>query len=226
MGKIVIAGGSGFLGQALAQFLAKLDHDVVILSRQSDSSIGRSVRWNGVSVGDWAKELEGALAVINLTGKPVATKWTTDAKQEILLSRVQSTKAIAEAIKQCAEPPKVWINASAVGIYGDRAAEELDESSQPGKQREFLVDTCVAWEAAVDDPLIPDQVRRVKLRIGVVLGQGGGAFPMLAKLTRMFLGSHVGSGRQFVPWVHVDDLTRMVVHCIEKDVSGPVKAVS
>ncbi len=226
MGKVVIAGGSGFLGQETAKFLLKLDHEVVILTRGIDAQLGRSVKWTATSTGDWAKELEGALAVINFTGKPVATKWSEETKNEIVLSRIQSTKAIAEAIKQCAEPPKVWINASAVGIYGDRGAEELDENSSPGKQRKFLVDTCVAWEAACDDALIPDQVRRVKLRTGIVLGAEGGAYKVLAKLTKMFLGSHVGGGRQFVPWVHVDDFARIVVHCIDKEVSGPLNAVS
>jgi uncharacterized protein len=219
-GRVILAGGSGFLGHALSGHLLSAGYDVVILSRSAGVSDGvRKVEWDGRTVGAWASELEGAAAVINLAGESIARHWSKDAKTRILESRVRGAEAISAAISQCNEKPGVWVNASATGYYGDRGAEELDESSPPGKRGDFLVDTCVAWEARASETTI----RNVQIRIGLVLGVGGGVFEPLYGLTRFFLGGPAGSGEQYMSWIHIDDLARLFVACVgNPSFAGPV----
>lgn len=199
--KIVVGGGSGFVGKALGRVFS--DAEVVILSRSGKGG----AKWDASTVGPWAEALEGADAVINLAGEPVAQPWTPAVRKAILDSRVESTRAIGQAIRACQTPPKIWINASAVGFYGSRGDEVLTEASSPGPETDFLVETCLAWEREVFEA--PVSIPRAAIRIGFVLGNDGGALPLLAKLTRGFLGGAVGDGRQYMPWIHVDDLARM-----------------
>lgn len=222
MPKVVVAGGSGFVGGALVSLLVQLKYDVVVLSRQGLASAGaRGVAWDGVTVGAWSDKVDGADAIVNLTGSPISRKWTKEARNEILTSRVRSTEALGKAVLAATSKPKVWVNASAVGFYGDRGAEELNELSGPGRRGSFLVDTCVAWEATFDRCETCPETRKTKVRIGVVLGRTGGALPPLARLARYFLGGHLGSGAQYVSWIHIKDLARLLVHTIESDM-GPV----
>lgn len=219
MGKVVVAGGTGFVGTEVVALLIRLGHDVVVLSRGKQGPHGsRTVNWNGELSGPWTTELDGALAVINLTGEPIVSKWTKEAKDAIINSRVRSTEAIGKAISACSAPPQVWVNASAIGYYGDRGSEELTESSQPGPRRDFLVDTCVAWEAAVDRTPTPT-TRKTIVRLGLVLGRKGGALPQLLKITQWFLGGQVGPGDQYVSWIHIKDLARLIVFAIDHE--GP-----
>lgn len=224
-GKVVLAGGTGFLGRALAKKLDETGYEAVVLSRKYKPVAGaREVRWDGKTVGEWAEELEGAAAVINLSGAPVAKRWTPACRELIVSSRVEPTRAIGEAILACKAPPSVWINASAVGIYGDAGDQLLNEDSKLGD--DFLATTTIAWEKAATDFSLP-ATRLVLPRIGVVLGEGGGAFDLLLKLTRCFLGGHLGDGKQWLSWIHVDDLTGIVLWAMEHPgIHGPVNAVA
>jgi uncharacterized protein (TIGR01777 family) len=224
MGKIVVAGGTGFLGKALAEALLSNGSEVVLLTRgKSSGPKVRSVEWDGHSLGNWAKEIAGAQAIVNLSGHPVSVPWSSLNRKLIFESRVDSTRVIGEAISQTNHPPAVWINGSAVGIYGNRGDEVLDESSKKGVG--FLPDVCSAWEQAVQAADCPD-TRRVELRTGVVLGRAGGAYVPLRDLTRAYFGGHVGDGRQWVPWIHVQDWVNLVLWVIEQSVEGPINAVS
>ena len=206
--RIVIAGGAGFLGQALAQLLVKEGREVVILSRRPAPDRGpiRTVVWDGKTVGEWAEELDGAEAVVNFTGRSVACIYTPENKREIISSRVDSVRAIAEACKRFDEPPPVIVQAASLAIYGDPGDRICDESAPHGTG--FSVDVCEAWEGAFfADPAGP---RRVALRIGFVLGRDGGALEQLAKLARWYVGGAAGNGRQYISWVHIEDFCRMV----------------
>ncbi|MBX3117778.1 MAG: TIGR01777 family oxidoreductase [Fimbriimonadaceae bacterium] len=224
-GKIVIAGATGFLGRAIAKHLHASGYEVVALSRKYKPVAGaREVRWDGKTVGEWASELEGAAAVINLSGAPVAKRWTLAYRELIVSSRVDPTRAIGEAILACKTSPPVWINASAVGIYGDAGDQLQNEDSRLGD--DFLAMTTIAWEKAATDFSLP-ATRLVQPRIGVVLGEGGGAFDLLLKLTRWFLGGHLGDGKQWLSWIHIDDLTGIVLWSLENpEIHGPINTVA
>ncbi len=158
-------------------------------------------------MGAWASELDGADGIINLVGEPVSQRWTADVRRKIVASRVESTKVLGEACSRCHAPPHVWVNASAVGFYGDTGSRTVDELAPHGPSDDFLVETCQQWEAAARTTVpAPTTLRFV--RIGFVLGKGGGAYPALQRLTKLFLGGHVGSGTNYVSWIHLDDLVR------------------
>ena len=223
--RVVLAGGSGFLGRALADSFAADGWEVVILTRSPDAYAGpgRAVGWDGRAVGGWAAELDGAAAAVNLAGKSVDCRFTAAARREILGSRVESVRAVAAAVRQCGSPPAVWVQAGAIGIYGDsgervcEASErfEVDFDADPlgSGATEFLARACRHWEAAFYDAETPE-TRKVLLRIGVVFGKGGGAWPALSGLARSFVGGPIGNGRQWVSWLHVWDFVRMVRWCI------------
>lgn len=224
--KTVIAGGSGFIGSALTSGLVAAGREVVVLSRGTHAPKGaRNVLWDARTLGGWQTELEGAEAVVNLAGRPIACRWTARNRQEILNSRLDSTRALAQAISECVLPPKTWINAAAVGIYGDMGDADLDENADTAHARGFLADVCRAWEHAVEAAATP-RTRKVKLRIGFVLAARGGALPVLARLTRCFLGGSAGSGRQYVSWIHFEDLVRLIEWLLDNDVEGPVNATA
>ncbi len=224
MGKVVVAGGSGFIGAALVEVLQGSGHETVVLSRSGKGPRGsRAVVWDGKSVGPWAAELEGAMGVVNLAGHPVMDRWTPAVMEKIRSSRVETTRAIGEAIASCQTPPTAWVNASAVGYYGDTGAAEVSEASPAAMG--FLGDVCRQWEAAVDSAVAPN-TRKVKVRIGFVLGRGGGALPLLSTVTKAFLGGPLGSGRQYVPWIHVKDLARIIVWALTEDVHGAINGTA
>ncbi|MFM9873444.1 MAG: TIGR01777 family oxidoreductase [Fimbriimonadaceae bacterium] len=209
MKRAVIAGGSGFVGKHLAAELVGQGFEVVLLSRSVDTSATyREVKWDGKSLGDWEKEIDGAELVFNLSGAPIDKKWTPEYQKVVLDSRVESSRVIGEAIRAAGAKPKAWVNASAVGFYGDREDEILSESSREGAG--FLSDVCAEWEQACLVPEIPD-VKQVCVRIGIVLGREGGIFPVMSKLAKLGLGGAAGSGKQWLPVIHVDDLVRLFV---------------
>ena len=217
--KIVVAGASGFLGRALVAALR--GDEVVALVRNGEPVAGaKPVSWNGLNMGRWADEIDGADAVVNFSGSPVTERWTAENMKKIKASRVQSTYLIGQAIDGAERPPKVWVNASAVGYYGSRGAEMLDESSANGTG--FLADVCHAWEQALMQEGLPD-TRRVALRTGIVLGKGGALKPLL-KAAKLCFGGPQGDGHQWMPWIHVDDHAAMVRWLLDHDVSGPVNA--
>lgn len=219
--KVVLAGGSGFVGNALQALLRELGYEVVVLSRRGPEES----RWDGKSLGLWQKQLEGAAAVVNLSGETVAQKWTLKAQERILNSRLDTTRTLGAAILACERPPSVWINASAVGFYGDRGEEKLDESSPAGNPESFLVKTCLAWEAAQTEFNTPATVQS-RIRIGFVCGRNGGGLPVLLGLTRMFAGGHVGTGRQVMSWIHLHDLVRLIAWAIQNRVEGVINGTA
>lgn len=214
--KIVIAGGSGFIGQKLARYYAAdRGWDVVVLTRSGGNADAvaagpgkvREIRWDAVTVGAWAAELENAAIVVNLTGKSISCRHTPENRRAILKSRVDSVKAVTAAIHQSRVPPTCLIQASATGFYGNSGDTICTEQFPAGSG--FLAETCSAWEAAVQTAATP-ATRKAILRIGLVLGPQGGLLTPLAKLTRAGLGGAVGSGRQWMSWVHLQDIVRMV----------------
>jgi uncharacterized protein (TIGR01777 family) len=224
MKRIILAGGSGFVGQALAPVLVAKGHHVVVLGRgAAHRKDGVDyLEWDGKTVGDWSSAIEGAEAIINLTGKNINCRHTSENRSEIIRSRVDSVRALGEAIANCTMPPKVFAQASGVGYYGDTGEQVVDENAPPGT--DFPAEVCRQWEGAFN-ALNLRATRKVVLRLGVVLGRDGGALPLLEKLTRWFLGGAVGNGRQFISWIHVDDLVRMFVAVIEQpELNGVLNA--
>ena len=221
--RIVIAGGSGFIGQALATRFVAQGHDVVVLTRSARARTDgmREVAWNGRTLGDWATELDGASVVINLAGKSINSRHTEKNRREIISSRVESVRAIAGAVAAGTAPPPVWVQASAVGIYGNAGDALCDESAPHG--HDFMAEVCEQWEGAFREALTP-ATRGVVLRFGVVLGSEGGALPMLARLARLGLGGTVGSGRQYISWIHRDDMVAVVQRAITSPMVGPYNA--
>jgi uncharacterized protein (TIGR01777 family) len=223
---IVLAGGSGFLGQSLARALRARDYEVVVLTRSPrERSDGvKEVAWDGVHPGKWSEVFDSAEAVVNLTGRNVNCPHTPENLRAILESRVDSVKAVEATILKVDRPPRVWLQAGATGFYGNREDEVCVENSSVGSNP--LANVCEQWESAFNSAKAP-KTRRALLRIGFVLGRESGALPVLGRLTKCFLGGTVGSGRQFISWVHVADLTRMFVEAIEReDVSGTFNAVA
>jgi uncharacterized protein (TIGR01777 family) len=222
-GHVILAGGSGFLGQSLATNLRSKGSDVVILGRApSSSSWTRHAQWDGRTIGEWAGLLEGAHAIVNLTGRSINCRHTPQNRQEIIESRVNSVRVLGEAIAQCSEPPKVFVQASSLAIYGDPGDRWCDEDAPHAKG--FSEKVCRHWEGEFEK-VHASGLRKVTMRIGIALDKNQGALPVLGRLTRFFLGGRVASGKQYVSWIHVADLTRMFVEAIERsDIGGVFNA--
>lgn len=226
MDKIVIAGGSGFIGSTLSQFLIKNGFEVVILSRGKEKIINnvKFITWGGESLGSWINELENAKAVVNLAGRSINCLHTKENREEIIRSRENSIKALTLAFNKCKNPPKVWVQASATGYYGNTERNLLDEESPKGD--DFLSDVCSVWEKTFIDASLRE-TRKVIFRIGVVLGEGGGALKPLTLLTKLFLGGAAGSGEQYISWISIEDLCQIIVTSIKDDkISGTYNATS
>lgn len=223
-GRVVVAGASGGLGKALLAGLKARGYETVALSRSTRPIrfADRIAVWDGETLGEWIQEIEGAFAVINLSGSPIAVKWSDANRKTILDSRVLSTRAVGQAIQAANAKPKVWLNGSAVGFYGDRGDEILTESSPIGTG--FLSEVCQQWEAEAER-FATEGVRLALIRTGVVLSRDSGFYALLSKLTRWFLGGHVGSGKPFISWIHEADWVAMTLWAMESDVSGPLLVV-
>jgi uncharacterized protein (TIGR01777 family) len=214
--RIILAGGSGFLGTLLSQFLTERGYEVVVLTRRPNQNTGspKEIRWDGRTLGPWAEQLNGAHAVVNLAGKSVNCRYTQENRREINESRVNSVRAIGEAIRACSAAPSALVQAASLAIYGDAGDRWCDESTSHGDG--FPVETCLLWEKAFEELPTP-QTRRVILRIGFVLGKSGGALQMLARLAKLGLGGTVGSGRQYISWIHSLDMNRLFLSAIEQE---------
>lgn len=222
--KLVIPGGSGFLGGVVARHFLALGWDVVILSRRTGVGAegARLVAWDGETLGPWASELEGATAVLNLAGRTVNCRYNAKHKQEIYDSRLKSTAVVGEAIARCATPPPVWLNSSSATIYRHALDRPMDEATgEVGKG--FSVDVCQKWEAAFDAAVTP-ATRHVALRSAISFGVGvGGPFAAFHWLARLGLGGTLGPGNQFVSWIHERDFARAVEWLIvHEEFSGVV----
>ena len=227
--RVVLAGGSGFLGQALAKELLQRDYEVVVLTRElrerdEDDEV-REVEWDGEHVGGWINFLDGAETVVNLAGRNINCRHTPENLREIIESRVNPVRAIAAAICHVKQPPRVWVQAGAVGFYGNCRDQWCDETAPNG--RNSLAEVCRLWEKACH-AAASLHTRRVLFRIGLVLGRDSGALPILANLTRWFLGGAAGSGKQYISWIHLADLTQMFMQAIEPDnyLDGTYNAVA
>ena len=220
--RVVVAGGSGFVGRAVTERLRKAGYDVLVLTRSKDLKPSEEW-WDGETVGSWARLLEGSKAVVNLSGAPVTLRWTDENRALIMDSRVKSTSAIGQAIRQCKLPPEVWVNASALGIYGPTADAPRSENCPVGEG--FIAEVCLAWERAQIEAEV-GVVRKVRPRMGIVLGKDEGAFPELAKYTKLYLGGAQGDGRHWMSWIHLEDVAAAYLWAIEKDVEGPFNLVA
>lgn len=221
--KVILAGGSGFLGKALASFLTQKGYEVVIFTR-GDSHERQQIRyvhWDGKTPGEWTREIDGSLAVVNFTGKSVNCIYTEKNKDEIVRSRIDSVQVLTDAIRACSNPPGVFIQAGSLAIFGD-TQNECDEDAPHGSG--FSVSVCEQWEHAFFASELMD-IRKVLLRIGFALGKHGGALEPLVKLASYHLGGTVGSGNQYISWLHIDDLNEMFLAAIEDDkISGILNA--
>jgi uncharacterized protein len=217
--KIVIAGGSGFLGGGLVTAWSAEGHDVRVLTRRPREP--HHVAWDPSDPrGTWTASLNGAGAVVNLAGEGIADgRWTAARKEVILGSRVTATRALVSAIAAVEKPPAVFLSSSAIGIYGSRGNEPLTEESPAGS--DFLATVCRTWEAEASAASAITRV--VLLRTGVVLARHGGALPQMAMPFRFFAGGRVGSGRQYLSWIHLDDWIGLVRWAlVTSAVSGPL----
>jgi uncharacterized protein (TIGR01777 family) len=227
--KIVIAGGTGYLGQLIAESLHQDNWDVVLLSRSSNpgNKIGRSVYWDAKSLGEWTEELESAQVLLNLTGRSIDCRHNAANREEILNSRVYSTRVLGEAVSIAKSPPSCWLNASSMALYGQLwgnapAHTELSSLQSVG----FLEDVTLAWE----EEFLKwkrEGVRQVALRISFVLGRASGAFPFLKMLSEYGLGGAQGSGKQWVSWLHERDWAGIIRFLIENEnMNGAVNLAS
>ena len=215
-GRVVIAGGTGFLGQSLARHLTASGHDVVVLSRRTPARAPAwtHAAWDARTSGDWVRHLDGAAALVNLAGRTVDCVKTPDHCDEILRSRVESTIVLGHALRKVGNLPRVWVQMATAHIYGDPPDVVCDEDSPFGYGLAPFVGQ--AWEDALQREA-PAQIRKVVLRTSFVLGKGGGALPKLAALARFGLGGTVGSGRQGISWIHEHDMNRLFVRAIEDE---------
>ncbi|MBI4430313.1 MAG: TIGR01777 family protein [Candidatus Omnitrophica bacterium] len=229
--KIIVAGGTGFVGSALLKQLKESGYETVLLTRNPDAlgsikpMVSKAVRWDARTGGTWAEELNGAFGVINLTGESIAAKrWTARQKNVILSSRVNAVRALVQAMKNQENGPKVFISASAVGYYGN--VEEGDITETCAKGSGFLADTCGLWESEAKSAEKLG-IRTVLLRIGVVLEKGGGALAKMLPPFMLFAGGPLGSGRQWFPWIHRDDAAGIILFALKTEaLSGTVNTTA
>ena len=222
---IVVAGGTGFLGSALVNAWRTGGHRVLVLTRRPRGQDDIAWTTDPASTG-WSAFIDGADVVVNLAGEGIADKrWTTARKTAILDSRVRATRALASAINTVRKPPPTFISSSAVGIYGTTRGDELlTEASAPGS--DFLAAVCSAWEAEATR-VSPAATRVVLVRTGVVLSRDAGALPQMALPFRFFAGGRLGSGRQYVSWIHLRDWVAMVQWAVATAaVVGPLNATA
>lgn len=218
--RITMTGATGFIGSRVRGALEAEGHELQLISRRSAAGF---YAWPSPEAPFPAASLEGAGAVIHLAGETVAQRWTPDVKRRIRDSRVLGTQRLVEAIAAMEQRPGVLVCASATGYYGDRGEEVLDETSEPGGG--FLAETCVGWESAAAQAEALG-VRVVRLRFGMVLGRGGGALAKMLPVFRLCLGGRLGSGQQWMPWIHIEDAVTMVEWALSQAASGAYNAVA
>jgi uncharacterized protein (TIGR01777 family) len=222
--KVVIPGGSGQVGTVLARAFHGDGHDVVVLSRRPEIRPWRVVAWDGATLGNWQREVDGCDVVINLTGRSVNCRYTAAHRREILQSRVLSTRVVGQAIARASRPPRVWLQASTATIYAhryDRPNDEQsgmlggDELTAPSSWR-FSIEVARAWERAFDEAT--ERTRKIALRSAMTLSPDrGGVFDALLGLVRHGLGGSAGDGRQFMSWIHYQDFVAAVRWLIDRD---------
>jgi hypothetical protein len=222
--RILLTGSSGLIGQALLSFLTADGHKVVSLTRSQTHASGRHILWDPAAGTIDADDLEDFDAVVHLAGESIVGRWTAEKKARILESRVKGTRLLCESLAHLRSRPIVLVSASAIGFYGDRGDRVLDEESPAGSL--FLSEVAKAWEAATE-PARRNGIRVVNLRIGFVLSQAGGGLAAMLLPFKLGVGGRVGSGRQYLSWIAIDDVVGAISHAILSDaLRGPVNAVA
>jgi hypothetical protein len=227
--RLVVTGASGFIGSALCPRLLEQGHSLTLLTRGAPrdpgSAVKRWLHWTPGVLREWKASLDGADGVINLAGEPIAEKkWSTTQRRRIEKSRIDSTRSLVEAIAEAVQKPRFLISASAIGYYGPCGDERLTEEAPPGN--DFLSAVCREWE---DEAKKAEEfgVRVVRLRTGIVLGSGGGALVKMADPFKYFIGGKLGSGKQWMSWIHLEDHVRLIMEVMDNaQASGPVNATS
>lgn len=232
--RVIVTGGTGMIGSKLVDRLVEKGYDVVVLTRSPQKYTNRpSVnyqKWDTKTAAGWGHFADGAFAVINLAGESIAgdgfppDRWTDKKKQRILNSRIQAGEAVTQAFAEAEDKPKVLIQAAAIGYYGDRGSETLTESSAPGS--DFFAEVVKQWEASTATVEEMD-VRRVVTRTGVVFSEEGGALEPIVLQFKLFAGGPLGSGEQYVSWVHIDDVVKAMLFLLENEAaSGPINVTA
>ncbi|MFH6998951.1 TIGR01777 family oxidoreductase [Flavobacterium sp. FlaQc-57] len=226
MTKLIIAAGTGFLGQVLVNHFKNKFEEIVILTRGKSQKIDgiKYVNWNARTFSGWENELENATVLINLAGKSVDCRYTQKNKKEILLSRIESTKILNKAVLNCKNPPKHWLNSSTSTIYRFSLDKQMDEvDGEIGN--DFSINVALSWEKAFFKTETPKTLKTA-LRTSIVLGKNGGAFIPLKTLAKIGFGGKQGKGNQFISWIHEEDFANAIDFIIQKQISGIINIVS
>ncbi|MDR6548875.1 TIGR01777 family oxidoreductase [Paenibacillus qinlingensis] len=221
--KIAITGGSGFIGKHLITYWLEQGHELFNISRSSSKQIPgvRTITWQELDKN--TSLLQGLDAIVNLAGESISQRWTAAAKTRIVQSRLEAAAHVAKLVANMNPKPKVVVNASGMSYYGISESATFDEQS-PHRHTDFLSDVVKQWEAAAD---LIQGTRLVKVRVGLVLDNKEGAFPKMALPYKMGFGGTVGSGRQWVSWIHIEDMVRLIDFCIRNtSIEGPVNATT
>lgn len=227
--KLVVTGATGFIGSVLCSRLLEQGHNLTLLTRSAPREAARQnkrwLHWTADTGGEWQQAVEGADGIINLAGEPIAAKrWTPEQKRSIVTSRLDSTRALIDAIVKAQQKPKFLINASAIGYYGPRGDEPITEDAECGSG--FLAETTRDWEneASRAESL---GLRVVYLRTGIVVGRDGGALAKMVPPFKFFIGGPLGSGKQWMSWIHVEDEVGLIIHLADNaQAAGPINATA
>ncbi len=211
--KIIIAGGTGFLGENLEQFFLNKNYEVKILTRNPKRE--NEIFWDSKTIGTWKNELENTDILINLAGKSVDCRYNEKNKKEINNSRINSTRILQQAIDECQYPPKIWLNASSATIYV-HSEMHLNTEKNGIIGDDFSMNICKSWEKEFFKTENPN-IRKVALRTSIVLGKNGGAFPKFKQISKLGLGGKQGRGNQMMSWIHIDDFCEAVNFIIENE---------
>ncbi len=223
--KIVVAGGTGALGKHLIDRLEE-KHEIIILSRNNNQKISQNISVVNYSkdLHLWAETLKDSDVIINLVGEPIANKrWSERQKKNILNSRLKSIQKISDALKMIKHNPKIIMNASAVGYY-ENSLNRVNETFSSGN--DFLSNICVQWEKKAKDEFKDKTQQLILLRLGVVLDSNSGILSKLIPIFKLYLGAVIGSGSQYFPWIHINDVSGIIKYLINSKIKGPVNLVS
>ena len=226
--KIAISGGTGFIGRKLTERLIGSGHEVIVISRkkaeQADNSGSATLTWDEIAQDPM--RLNGCDGIVNLAGSSLSQRWTEKSKAEMERSRLEATRKLTEALRGLEQSPSVFIQASAIGIYGTDETKVFDETAPAGGQ-DFPSRLSVKWEGSANDIERMPEIRVVKMRIGLVMGQEAGVYPVLKLPYKLMGGGRLGSGKQWMSWIHIDDLTALFEFCLSRpQIEGPVNAVA
>lgn len=216
--KIILAGGNGFIGKYFAQYFSDKGFQIVVLSRNPKKSTAaiQQIYWDGKNPGAWENSIEGAFAIINLAGKSVNCRYNDRNKKAILDSRIHSTAALGKAISRCENPPKIWLNSASATIYAHTLEAAANDEKNGIIGAGFSINVCQQWEKTFFSCTTP-KTRKIALRSAITLGKDGGALVPMRWLTRLALGGRQGDGKQFVSWIHIEDLARITEWCFQHD---------